>query len=104
MEEKVQYNVDGATTITVETEPIVIHEEFVEVVGYGKVKAIFDFSELDPKGHQIALSHIMASSISILMPIPTPAYRYEVVKKPEDLPDNPGLLGKFFNKIFGRKK
>lgn len=102
MEEKVQYNVDGATTITVETEPIVIHEEFVEVVGYGKVKAIFDFSELDPKGHQIALSHIMASSISIFAPFP--ASRYEVVKKPEDLPDNPGLLGKFFNKIFGRKK
>lgn len=102
MEDKVQYSVDGDTTIAVETEPIAIHEEFVEVVGYGKVKAIFDFSELDPRGHQLALSHIMASSIRILAPIP--AGRYKVVRKPEDLPNNPGLLGKFFGKIFGRKK
>lgn len=63
-----KYNSDFCS-ITVETEPVVTHDCFVEVVNYGKVKATFDFSELDEKAHQMVLNHIISSSISLIPPL-----------------------------------
>lgn len=48
-------------SFTMNTEPIVVHEEFIVIPGKGKVKATFDFSEMHPDGHAICLRKISSS-------------------------------------------
>lgn len=57
------FTVVNSGELTAKTEPTVTHDSYVEIPGYGKVKATFDFSELHPSMHHIALSVLRGKTI-----------------------------------------
>lgn len=55
----------SGNNLVVDMPPIAVREDFIEIPGLGRIKATFDFSEMDPRGHETALNYIMRSGMRI---------------------------------------
>lgn len=96
----INYRIDGENSVTVHTEPKCIIEEYVKIPGVGHIDATFDFSEMPPEYHELALQMVNRRQ-TLHLPVRTMAEAKEIVDR-DRKEERKGLLGHFFALFRGK--